>query len=243
MLENTPANEPVQPIIHDTTPAKIEEPPMKNRKSCLWRSCSGLFFLLILLVGFFIVITAFWGAPTPKRVASLPSNFPSDVPLYRFPDRLSVTYLPGNIKDSIIQRLALLPKYIFGPIILKINPNLPDEQTKLNNETIIPQKISWAGWQKIWSMPLGTPDTDTIEVTWEELDDSPAKVASFYKKNFQQQDYRLEPGMTAPELQTLVFEKDKVRAELTIQAKGEDRKQTVAQIWLKVKFPATAKKQ
>jgi hypothetical protein len=89
-------------------------------------------------------------------------------------------------------------------------------------------------------MPLGTPDTDTIEVTWEELDDTPAKVASFYKKNCQQQDYRSEPGMTTPDLQTLIFTKDKVRAEITIQTKGEIKKPTVGQIWLKVKFP-TAK--
>lgn len=239
MLGNDLNNDPTQPIFHDTSPAKIEEPPMKNRKSCLWRGCSSFFILLILLVGFFVIITAFWGAPTPKRVASLPANFPSDVPLYRFPDRLSVTFLPGNLEDSIILRLALLPKYIFGPVILKMNPDLPDEQTKLNGVTVIPKNISWAGWQTIWSMPLGTPDTDTIEVTWEELDDTPAKVVSFYKKNFQQQDYRSEPGMTTPDLQTLIFTKDKVRAEITIQAKGEVKKQTVGQIWLKVKFPTT----
>lgn len=230
-------SEETQPIVHDTTPAVVEEPPLKNRQSCLWRSCSLLLFFGALILIFFTLITTFVGGPSSKRLASLPSHFPSDVPLYRFPDRSAVNFLPAPEVTSSWQRLALLPRYILGPAILRLYPSLPAEKREYHGEVIVGEQITWNGIKRILRAPRLGDAENLVEISWDNLNDGVRKVSNYYQKNLEQQDYQISQLVKNPEEESFSFQKNNVRGEIKIIFQVKTKEQNVSNIILKVYYP------
>lgn len=229
--------EETQPVVHDTSPSVVEEPPLKNRQSCFWRGCSLLLFFGALILIFFTLIATFVGGPSAKRLASLPPLFPSDVPLYRFPDRSAVNFLAAPEHTSSWQRLALLPRYILGPSILRVFPSLPAEKREYHGETIIGEQITWSGVQRILREPRLGRAENMVVISWDNLNDSVRKVSTYYQKNLQQQDYQISQLVKNPEEESFTFQKNDVRGEIKIIFQSKDKEQSISNISLKVYYP------
>ncbi|MCX6779376.1 MAG: hypothetical protein NTU97_04060 [Candidatus Magasanikbacteria bacterium] len=222
-----------QPVIRDFTPSPIEEPALKNKGSCLWKLISLLITLVILAVVVFSIISIFYSGPTIKRVAALPSHFPTDVPLYRFDDRSLIHFQDAKENDLLFNRLAQVPKYIFGPIILKFQPDLAEEKKILRNNIIVSPSLNYADFKKLLQ-PIPNNNLDIIEIEWDNLNDAPKKIFDFYKKNLTSQDYQITKEDKGKTEWRLNFKKDITEGELLLTL-GEE-KNTTPKTLLKIIF-------
>ncbi|KKR48685.1 MAG: hypothetical protein UT86_C0003G0014 [Candidatus Magasanikbacteria bacterium GW2011_GWC2_40_17] len=222
-----------QPIIRDFTPSPIEEPPLKNRRSCLWRAFTLILTLGILAILIFSFISIFYSGPTIKRMAVLPDLFPTDIPLYRFDDRNSIQYQDAKENDTFFNRLSQIPKYIFGPLILKFNPNFSPEQKILHNNIALSNTLKWSEI-KIILQPASDSSLDIAEIEWENINEVPRKIKDFYKKNLVSQDYQVKEENKNGGNFYLSFTKEKTSGELFI-TDDQDKNKT-QRITLKVNF-------
>ncbi|MEK9183393.1 MAG: hypothetical protein AAB849_02690 [Patescibacteria group bacterium] len=212
-----------QPITPDAKPALIEEPPLKNQKSCLRRGCSWLFSCFLLAVIAFLLIGWFWSEPGTQRLAALPANFPTDIPLYKFEERAGIYYLPSSNKDTIFQRLARLPKLTLNYLLYKINPDLVPETINEKGETAPGERLNWNELGNILQKSPSKIYMDTITITWEKIDEREINVYRFFERNLKKQDYAVTMLSKNTDLN---FQKEKVTGRLTI-AKSSEQKNAV----------------
>jgi len=222
--------EETQSIIKDLKPSPIEEPPLKNKHSCISRALSALFTIIILGIISFIILSLFFSGPAIKRLAELPKNFPSDIPLFNFGDRSAIHFESSKKDDKIFNRLAQLPKYLLGPAILKFNPALSEDEKTLLNGVKISESPNFEDIKKL-IRPSEEENVDIITIDWENLNETAKKISIFYKKNLVNQDYQVAEEKTYDGL-ILKFNKDKIKGEIEIKSSNE--KQT--DLTLKVKF-------
>lgn len=223
-----------QPITPDTKPAIIEEPPLKNQKSCLRRGCSWFFSCSVLAIIIFLLIGWFWSEPGAQRLAALPNNFPTDIPLYKFEERAGIYYLQSIYKDTSFQRLARVPKLTLNYILFKINPELVPETINEKGEVSHGERLNWSELGNILQKSPSKISQDTVTITWEKIDDSEIDVYRFFEKNLKKQDYTVTMLSKNTDLN---FQKEKVTGRLTI-AKSEEQKNTI-DFSLRVDYPAT----
>lgn len=190
-----------QSIIHDTRPAPVQEPPLKNRKSCLRRGCSLTFGFLIVLLLLFFLLYWFFGNPKPQRTAALPSNFPTDIPLYKFEERATITYLASEQKNKPIQRIAQIPKIIFDQLLLT-------------------KKIDWLNLKQFIQTPKSKEEIDSTSITWENIEGERDDLYGFYQKNLKQQNFKVTVGIKTDKTLTLNFQKAEIIGHLTIEKIG-----------------------
>lgn len=222
-----------QPIISDAKPAPIEEPPLKNQKSCLRRGCSWLFSCALLAVIVFLLIGWFWSEPGAQRLAALPANFPTDIPLYKFEERAGIYFLPSINKDTTFQRLARAPKLTLNYILFKINPELVPETINEKGEAVPGERLNWNELGNILQKSPSKSAVDTVTITWEKIDDREIDVYRFFEKNLKKQDYAVTMLSKNTDLN---FQKEKVTGRLTI-AKSEEQKNAI-DFSLRVDYPA-----
>lgn len=223
-----------QPVIHDFTPSPIEEPALKNRGSCLWKLISLIITLIILAVVIFSIISLFYSGPTIKRIAALPEYFPTDIPLYDFGNRSSIQFQNAKENDKLFNRLALIPKYIFGPITLKIKSNISEEEKFLRNEIYLSSSLNFSDLKKLLQPTTGKT-LDIIEIDWENLNDSSKKIFDFYKKNFANQEYKIIKEDRQKQKWWLIAEKNDITGELILFPAEEKNK--TQKVILKINFP------
>lgn len=222
-----------QPIISDAKPAPIEEPPLKNQKSCLRRGCSWFFSCSALAVIVFLLIGWFWSEPGAQRLAALPTNFPTDIPLYKFEERAGIYYLQSVDKDTTFQRLARVPKLTLNHLLFKINPDLVPETINEKGEVAAGERLNWNELGNILQKSPSKISLNTITVTWEKIDEREIDVYRFFEKNLKKQDYEVTMLSKNTDLN---FQKEKVTGRLTI-AKSEEQKNAI-NFSLRVDYPA-----
>lgn len=212
-----------QPITPDAKPAVIEEPPLKNQKSCLRRGVSWLFSCALLAVIVFLLIGWFWSEPGAKRLAMLPVNFPTDIPLYKFEERAGIYYLPNSEKDTTFQRLARLPKLTLNYLLYEINPDLVPETANEKGEIVPGERLNWNELGNILQKSPSKTPMDTVTITWEKINDREIDVYRFFEKNLKKQDYEVTMLSKNTDLN---FQKDGVVGRLTI-AKSTEQKNAI----------------
>ena len=212
-----------QPITPDTKPALIEEPPLINQKSCLRRGCSLLFSCSVLAVIVFLLIGWFWSEPGAQRLAALPNNFPTDIPLYKFEERAGIYYLQSIDKDTTFQRLARVPKLTLNYILFIINPELVPETINEKGKVAVGERLNWNELGNILQKSPSKISVDTITITWEKIDDKEIDIYKFFERNLKKQD----DAVTMLSKNTdLNFQKDQVSGRLTI-AKSDEKNNTI----------------
>lgn len=204
-----------QPIVHDTRPAKIEEPPLKNRKSCLRRGCSLTFGFLIVVFLLFFLLYWLFGNPKPQRTAALPSNFPTDIPLYKFEERATIAYLSSEQKNKPIQRIAQIPKIIFDQLLLT-------------------KKIDWLDLKQFVQTPKNKEEIDSTSISWENIEGERDDIYGFYQKNLKQQNFKTMAGLKTDNTLTLDFQKAKIIGRLTVEKRSDAQGLNVV---LEVNYP------
>jgi hypothetical protein len=178
-----------QSIIKDSTPSIVEEPPLKDRKSCLRRGCGLVFVLVIITAIGLIIIGLFFQKPGATKLAAPPPNFPRNIPLYKFEERAGVNYYPGEKKDRWLERLAA---NVFNQARWRDLPRL------------------------LLAPPSPARQIDTVEIVWQNLDASLKQIENFYRKNLTAEDFTIGVVRREPSRLMLVFNKQAVSGTLEI---------------------------
>lgn len=231
--------ETAQPIIHDFTPSPIQEPPLKNNKSCLRRTLVGLFTLILIALIIFTILGLFINKQSVTRLQQLPGNFPTDVPLYNFNDRAYINYTNAAQSNGFWYRISLVPRFFLGSVVLKLNPDLTDEQKILNNNVHLGDSINWNNLKNLLTRQEKDAHVDKIEISWENLtDETPKKVYNYYKNNFTEQGYKIVLGSNTAAQKGFYFNKNDTSGELVMDIENKEK---ITQIILKVNFPSQEK--
>lgn len=188
-----------QPITKDNVPSVVEEPPLKDRRSCLRRGCGFTVVVTLFILAVLLIIVLFFQKPRPANLATLPPNFPSNVPLYKFVDRTVINYYPGEKKDRLLERIA----------------------------RTAPEPQKWRDWKKIISAPGTRRDIDTIEIVWQNLDASLRETETFYRRNLNTQGFSVGVLEREQNRLALIFQKDGVTGSLHIEEPGRRGVSTV----------------
>lgn len=161
---------------------EIIEPPLNEltKKHSYKRTCfTGCGCLVFVIIAAAIGLRLYIGQG-PTVIKTVPSNFPTDIPVYDKDAIETITFISGKYKNRGIEIAAFFPKVILSPLLVKM------EQGKALNNT--------GGWQGIWQVitePV-SDHRDTIQINWANLDAEPSFVISYYRKELTKANFKIE---------------------------------------------------
>lgn len=214
---------------------QIVEPPLneltkKNsgfKKGCFF----GCLFTLILFI-ILVVSLRFAAGPGPQVLKSVPANFPADIPIYA-PDNIEqITYIAGKYKSRSLEIAAFFPKLILSPLLVQLNPDKGTAAAPGQSEPT---------WKKIWRViiaPIGN-HRDTITIQWAALDAEPSFVISYFKKELQKKNFKIDLETSGDTINQFSFSRaDGLSGSLYVQGDEQNKPGTDIAI-LTVSLPAT----
>ncbi|EKD25499.1 MAG: hypothetical protein ACD_80C00044G0003 [uncultured bacterium (gcode 4)] len=167
----------------NTDDVQIQGPPIdeiQKRSSCLKKSCGTLLGIIIILLVLLSLLIHLIVRPGTKKLVMLPTDVPTEIPLYDDKNIDSITYTSGDERGQAIELLAFVPKAILSPLILTIES--ADEAAGADTETL------WESFIHI----LGTPVADhrkMISISWSELQATPSFIQSYYRSALLNEEY------------------------------------------------------
>ncbi len=199
---------------------EIQQPPLEEftkKKSCLKRSClSGCGCIIFVIIGLIILIKII-AVPKPKKINSIPTEFPENIVVYDKDTIDTITFLSANKKNRNIENLAVLPKVILSPILLTFDKFTHFEtQKRLNIKNI----------KNIIEEPLGKY-TDTTKIEWSELTAEPTFIQNFYIKELENKNYKVKTLKETRQKKEILFQSGSTYGSITItdnpNQQGTDR--------------------
>lgn len=133
---------------------EIQGPAMKEirrTRSCVRRTCfsgCGCFFVLAI-----IIVAGFWifAPPLPKEVNVIPSDFPTDLPVYKIKSATKIEYISAKRQQRGPETAAFIPKILLAPVFLALEE--PDE-TATTTPGKDAGKSAWHAFRGIVKEPL-----------------------------------------------------------------------------------------
>ncbi len=161
---------------------EIIEPPLNEltkkhsyKRTCLTGCGCFVFVIIAAAVGLRLYI-----GQGPTTIKTIPTNFPTDIPVYDKDAIENITFISGKYKNRGIEIAAFFPKVILSPLLVKM------EQGKTTTDT--------GGWKGIWQIitaPVGD-HRDTIQINWSNLDAEPSFIISYYRKELTKTNFKIE---------------------------------------------------
>lgn len=186
---------------------EIIEPPLNEltKKHSYKRTCiTGCGCLVIIIILAIIGLRLYIG-PGPTTIKTLPSNFPSDIPIYDRDAIEEITFISGKYKNRGIEIAAFFPKVILSPLLIKMNQN----NTTTDN--------SWKGIWQIITTPVGD-HRDTIQINWQNLDAEPNFIISYYQKELTKKNFKIEIESEGKNIRQFSFSReDGISGSLYVQ--------------------------
>lgn len=132
------------------------------RKAC----CIGcVLFIAAVAIAAYAILRILTGPPT-QNLTQLPANYPSDFALYRLPDAVSITYVPGKSRGKIFD-------IITSPIIALINSVGTSTASQVSDVK---------GVLGVYS--AGLKGKDSVTVVWKDLVATRQDVLDYYAALF-----------------------------------------------------------
>lgn len=210
---------------------KIKDPPIQElgrKKSCLRRSCSvGCGGIVIFIIASLIILKMS-ATPRQKELKSLPSHFPTTVPVYDIgnSDRIALTY--GKEKGRWLEIAAYAPKLVVAPIMVIMNEKLfPASDANGENR--------FSRFVRLLKEPV-TDHRDTIQVEWSELAAEPRFVYNYYKNDLEKNGFTINPSQNNDRVKQFSFQKDQIEGALFIEDSPENK--GTDYVSLTINFPA-----
>jgi hypothetical protein len=180
---------------------EIVEPPIEEltkghshlKRTCL-AGCGGIiFFILAAAVALWIAL-----GPGPKTITALPTNFPSDVPLYDKDAIERMTFIPGTYKNRGTKIAAFLPKLIFSRIVAE-----PAGTTTAQKDDYVENVKKM--WRAIRT-PVESDNRDSVQIEWRSMDAEPSFVMNYYRKELSKKKFTTEITSDTYTLKELHFD-------------------------------------
>jgi len=188
---------------------EIQQPPLEEftkKRSCLKRSClSGCGCIIFVIIGLIILIKII-SVPKPKKVNSIPTEFPENIIVYDKDTIDSIKFLSANKKNRNIENLAVVPKIILSPILVTFDKYTDFEtQERLNIKNI----------KDVIEEPLGQY-TDTTKIEWSELTAEPNFIKNFYIQELENKNYKVKLTKDTNTQKKIIFQSESTFGSITI---------------------------
>ncbi|MFA5127931.1 MAG: hypothetical protein WC457_02940 [Patescibacteria group bacterium] len=213
---------------------EIVEPPMQEfRKRGHWfaTAClSGSGCVLLFIASIVIGIKFYIGAG-PATVKNLPTNFPTDVPIYDQYNIDKITYISGRYKSRSMEMATFFPKLVLSPVISR-EQNAPSTSAKENGNI----------FKEVFRMilkPIGD-SRDMIQVEWRDITSDVNTMITYYKRNLTTNGFTIESETQGNNYRQLTFSRQD-NLSGTIFAEFSDQKTkkvTYAFIMVNLPYPA-----
>jgi hypothetical protein len=195
---------------------EIVEPPIQEFKkrghwfatACLSGSGCVLLFVATIIIGIKLYIGA-----GPKTVKNLPTNFPTDVPIYDQYNIDKITYISGRYKSRSMEMAAFFPKLVLSPMIsrdqgvsssIQKNPNVVKE------------------FFRVLLRPVGD-SRDIIQIEWRDITSDVETIITYYKRNLTTNGFIVESETQSNNYRQMTFTRQD-NLSGTIYAEFEDSK-------------------
>ncbi len=194
---------------------EIVEPPIGELTkkysafSAIKRAClTGCGCLVLVIIGIIIFIRLALGSG-PETLKAVPSNFPSDIPIYDRDSIEQITFISGKYKNRGIEIAAFFPKLILSPLLATMNKGNQDDPS-VDKITSVKNL-----WQTI-STPV-SDHRDTVQIEWRKLDADPFFIIGYYKTELQKSGYDIEVESEGNNVQQFSFSKKEVSGSMYVQ--------------------------
>lgn len=195
---------------------EIVEPPIEEltKQPSVWKraaalGCGGLILVLILLfVGLKISL-----GPGPSTLRTVPSNFPSNIPIYDKENIDRITFIFGRYKDRAVEIAALFPKIILAPLFISL-----DNTGAGATNTPSGSKFSLVKFWQVITTPVGDAH-DTVQIEWRNVDAGPQYIYSYFKNELLKNKYTIDSETKSPGFNQFTFStQNNVSGLLLVQA-------------------------
>ena len=162
----------------DLKDVEIVEPPIQElykKKNGFGRACLAGFILLLLFCGGLILGVKLYIGAGPKQLKTMPSDFPSSVPIYDEYDIYKISRISGRYKSRGMEVASFFPKVILSPVVISLSKNQTPNQSD-----------SYRFWNII-TTPITNDDRDTLQIEWRDLTAEPSFLIDFYKSKLKEQ--------------------------------------------------------
>lgn len=209
---------------------EIQEPPLreiKKKHSCFRRSCTtGCGCFLIIILGF-LLFFKFFVVSQPKKIKTIPDNFPRSVPIYDSEHIDNIFQTLGKKRNKLLYNFGYLSQKSFSPIF-----KFFDNNKKIYNTAT---KIKFDDVFNFISNPT-TLRYDTIKIEWQNLTAEPDFIQKFFSARLESNGFFVSEGYTKEGTYDLSFENETINGDLHID--DNPKKNGSDYISITVRFPA-----
>ncbi|MBP6859871.1 MAG: hypothetical protein KBC69_04645 [Candidatus Magasanikbacteria bacterium] len=194
---------------------EIVEPPIGELTkkysafSAIKRACfTGCGCLVFIIIGIIIFIRLALGSG-PETLASVPDNFPEEIPVYDKDSIEQITFISGKYKNRGIEIAAFFPKIILSPLLLTLDksPQNKEENNKLNTVA--------SAWKMI-SAPV-SDHRDTVQIEWKKLNADPFFIIGYYKTELKNKGFTIDVESEGENVRQFSFSKDTITGSMYVQ--------------------------
>lgn len=196
---------------------EIVEPPiqeLKKRGRWMTTACfSGTGCVVIFVIGLILGVKSFIGVG-PKQIKNLPSNFPSDIPLYDQYNIDKITFIPGRYKSRSIELAALFPKIALSPLIFseQAGKAAPKEKTGVLKELL-----------RVLIKPVAD-SRDMVQVEWFNISSKPEEMTEYYQNKLKNNNFIIDSETIGESYRKFTFRRDDSLSGTFYVETGENNK-------------------
>ncbi len=172
---------------------EIIEPPLSElgkggsgfKRGC-FVGCASVIFLIVLLIGGVRLILG----KGPQIISTLPSNFPTSIPVYDKDAIERITLVRGAYKARAVLLASFIPKLFLSPLLF--SPLEPAPTSTLTEKETTNDFLEALD-------PALHADSDSVQIEWRNIAAEPAFVISFYTHELKKNGYTID-GESSAEL-------------------------------------------
>lgn len=204
----------------------IQDPAVRHLErrggACARRGC-GVLIGVAMLLGVAIVVGAkLIKEPSPQRVATLPGNFPTDIPLFEFQSRSEVTVLTREAREKRDRVARPVGRLILAPALKLLEPVGVLERTGIPIKRI-PVLRNLSDLKHAVVMP-DSPNTDIVRISWEGLAAGAGEVEAYYQTTLAERGYTVERVQEYNGMRTFRFTREQVTGKVEVISGATDEK-------------------
>jgi len=182
---------------------QIQEPTLREiKKHSGWftGSCVTGIVFIALFVGLLYVAFRITVGSGPEVLADFPADFPKDIPQSNSDKIIKIISIDATAKERSLWVATAIPRFLASPVLSEINPDaeIIEERDPLGRVSF-KRTLSRENYISYLGIPVGSPNSRTIVVTWNGIKSYPSIFADGLEKSLLRANYKIEAPAKSPE--------------------------------------------
>lgn len=184
--------------------------------------CSVLAILTIIIITF--VLLKFIVGPVVRAVDELPNDFPKELAFYKIEEAKIQLQTPES-REKIVEMMGAMPDWMLNPIIDRLSFNINSQVAQtFDNSVRVPEGLDAEKLKEIFSK-TDLKDTQTVSLSWDNLDMEKEEGLSFYKAKLAENGFEFKENLEDYEI-NLGFWKDNIFGNILFRDDESDSEQS-----------------